>query len=301
MHRENISKDHKKRINRVVSFVLKNVNQDHALAKLASIAHYSPFHFQKIFKEVVGESPKQYIIRNRLENACHALIIHRHRSITSLASEYGFSSPAVFARAFKNYFGISADEIRKNSANGIKPHRSNEFLHQHFGKFHLLHSTFDESCWKKNLQISIVRLPAQTIISVDAPMAESVLIRKAFKRVAELSMLHDLLQSENRFIGIINPHQGKYSAGIKVNTNQKLPEDVNVTTIEAGTFATFKIRGNPEKTFHSLHAFQHLWLQESEYRILHLFCFEVLMQDPALNAYDKIERQCFISIERSNL
>lgn len=95
--------------------MLKNLNEELTLQKLAGIANYSPFHFQKIFKQEIGESPKQYIIRMRLENAAHSLFVYRHRSITEIALDSGFASNATFARAFKNYFGFSAEEFRKLS------------------------------------------------------------------------------------------------------------------------------------------------------------------------------------------
>src|SRR5882762_5047940 len=112
MKEKEFPKEYTNRINEVINFILKNLTDDLPLEKLAKVANYSPFHFQKLFKEVVGESPKQYIIRMRLETAAHFLIMHRYKSVTEVSLDCGFSSPATFARAFKNYFDITAEELR---------------------------------------------------------------------------------------------------------------------------------------------------------------------------------------------
>ena len=73
------------------------------------------FTFKKSFKQVTGETPKQFVIRMRLENSAHFLIAHQRKSITEIALDSGFASPSTFARAFKTYFGVSADELRNFS------------------------------------------------------------------------------------------------------------------------------------------------------------------------------------------
>jgi AraC family transcriptional regulator len=62
---KNIPKDYRKAVNTVSNFILNNLNAKLSLEELAKVANYSPFHFQKIFKQVTGESPKQFITRSR--------------------------------------------------------------------------------------------------------------------------------------------------------------------------------------------------------------------------------------------
>src|SRR3972149_1241739 len=102
-------KEYKSRIDAVIDYILKNLNNDISLQALSNVANYSPYHLQKIFKQVIGKTPKQYIIKLKIETSLHLIIIHPHKSIIEIATECGFSSPSVFSRAFKNYFGVSPE------------------------------------------------------------------------------------------------------------------------------------------------------------------------------------------------
>ena len=46
----------------------ENLNERLSLNDLSMIAHFSPFHFQRLFKHYIGESPKQYTKRLRFES-----------------------------------------------------------------------------------------------------------------------------------------------------------------------------------------------------------------------------------------
>ena len=97
--------EQQQRIARVIDHVLKNCHEDLSIDTLAKVAHYSPFHLQKLFKQLVGETPKQYSLKLRLERAFLLLLIHPHKTIEEVGLSCGFSSPSVFSRAMKQYFG----------------------------------------------------------------------------------------------------------------------------------------------------------------------------------------------------
>ena len=102
-------------INRVKSYIQRHEFRNLSLSELASEANYSVFHFQRIFKSVVGETPKQYINRVRLENAAHCISLSPTISILEVGFEYGFDSLESFSRAFKNYYKISPISFRGSS------------------------------------------------------------------------------------------------------------------------------------------------------------------------------------------
>jgi len=110
------------RINRVLDYIDSNLDQNLSLETLAGIAHFSPYHFHRIFKAMTGETLNRYIQRIRIEKAKGMLAVNLSTPVTAIALDCGFSSSAAFARAFKDAFDMSASEWRKicktNSKNG---------------------------------------------------------------------------------------------------------------------------------------------------------------------------------------
>lgn len=100
------------RINRVIDYIEKNIDGDLSLERLSGIANFSPYHFHRIFKAMVGETLNQFIQRIRLEKAAVQLLDNPKKSITEIAFDCGFSGSATFARAFRDAFEMSASEWR---------------------------------------------------------------------------------------------------------------------------------------------------------------------------------------------
>lgn len=74
------------------------------LAKSAEIAQVSPFQLHRKFKSLMGESPRSYLERLRLERAAFRLLIQRSDLLT-IALDCGFSNPDTFTRAFRRRYG----------------------------------------------------------------------------------------------------------------------------------------------------------------------------------------------------
>jgi AraC family transcriptional regulator len=101
------------RVNRVMDYVHANLAGDLRLETLARIASFSPFHFHRVFKAVVGETLNDFIRRVRATTAATRLLNNPRESITEIAVHCGYSSPSAFAREFRVAFGTSASEFRR--------------------------------------------------------------------------------------------------------------------------------------------------------------------------------------------
>lgn len=116
---------YKARVDAAIMYIHDHLAEDLTLEDLARVAHFSPFHFLRLFSAVVGETPQQFIIRVRLERAANLLVKNLAYSITQIALSCGFSSSATFARSFKKHFGVNANQYRvmeyKPMAPGIFP------------------------------------------------------------------------------------------------------------------------------------------------------------------------------------
>jgi AraC family transcriptional regulator len=88
-----------------------HLDEDVSLTALAEKAGWSPSHFHRKFKKVVGETPKQYTLRLRLERAA-ARLASRDASVFAIAAAEGFASQEVFTRAFRRRFNCTPGEYR---------------------------------------------------------------------------------------------------------------------------------------------------------------------------------------------
>jgi AraC family transcriptional regulator len=114
------------RINRVIDHIDAHLGDDLTLAVLADVACFSRFHFHRIFSAMVGETIADYLKRVRLQAAASRLDNNPRDSVTDIALACGFSSPSVFARAFRDRFGTSASAWRNRgqaASNAGQPDR----------------------------------------------------------------------------------------------------------------------------------------------------------------------------------
>jgi AraC family transcriptional regulator len=73
---------------------------------LANAAQYSPWHASKIFKELTGKTPFEYIRALRLSKAAIRLRDHDEK-IIDVALDFLFDSHEGFTRAFPRQFGLT--------------------------------------------------------------------------------------------------------------------------------------------------------------------------------------------------
>jgi AraC family transcriptional regulator len=95
----------------VVHDLGRRLDQSLTLAGIARRAGSSPFQLHRDFRKVLGETPRAFIERLRLERAA-ATLLGTTASILAIALEAGFSSPEVFTRAFRRHFGCTPRHYR---------------------------------------------------------------------------------------------------------------------------------------------------------------------------------------------
>ena len=104
--------EYKARINRVLDYIERNLDGDLSLEHLAGIACFSPFHFHRVFRAIMGEPLGRFIQRLRIEAAARKLAGAPHIPITTIALECGFSDSSAFSRAFREQFGMTPSAWR---------------------------------------------------------------------------------------------------------------------------------------------------------------------------------------------
>jgi DNA gyrase inhibitor GyrI/AraC-like DNA-binding protein len=102
-----------KRINNVISYIEKNLDQELHLDDLSQRAFFSSFHFHRIFSAIVGETLNSMIIRKRIERIAAIIAVGTNETLADLANKYGFNDASSFSRAFKKFYGISPTEFKR--------------------------------------------------------------------------------------------------------------------------------------------------------------------------------------------
>ncbi|MFD1927603.1 helix-turn-helix domain-containing protein [Sporosarcina siberiensis] len=104
--------DHEKAIQKSLNFIERHLTDKLQLHLLAEQAGYSRFHFQRIFRKIIGKSIAEYIRERRLTQSARILITSDQR-IIDIAMTYRFNSQESFTRAFKKVYDITPGHYRK--------------------------------------------------------------------------------------------------------------------------------------------------------------------------------------------
>ena len=83
------------------------------LDQIAQNMYLSPVYISKIFKEEMGESPINYLIKIRREKASLMLLESDMLSIKEIADQVGYDDVYYFSKLFKKYYGSSPLYYRK--------------------------------------------------------------------------------------------------------------------------------------------------------------------------------------------
>jgi AraC family transcriptional regulator len=99
-------------IGRVRAYIDSNLHRTIHIRDLSAVARRSKAHFSRKFKLAVGESPHAYVVRRRLERACH-LMMTSADPLSEIALSVGFSDQAHLCRLFRRAVGQSPAHWRR--------------------------------------------------------------------------------------------------------------------------------------------------------------------------------------------
>ena len=111
MNRAVTAESYARRLQRVSAHIWAHLDEPMNLAELAEIACFSPYHFHRIYRSVLGETVAETLTRLRLQRAARQLA-WQDQPIAQVARAAGYASTAAFSRAFRASYGRSPAAFR---------------------------------------------------------------------------------------------------------------------------------------------------------------------------------------------
>lgn len=295
------------RINRVIDYIESHINEELSLHEIADVAHFSPFHFHRIFGAMVGETLNQFIQRLRIERAANQLVNNPRKSITAIAFDCGFAGSASFSRSFKQHFQMSPSrwragghiEFRKMSKMNRKDGqlKSNEWKDYGAPSEYLVIDNFNQT-WrvemkdKMSVNVEVKEMPEFTVAYLRhiGPYAgDSALFERLFTKLFQWAGARDLMKfPETNVLAVyhddpeVTPEDKlRMSACITVPAETVVDGEIGKMTVPGGKFAVahFELSGSDEYG-PAWNALMGGWLPESGYQPDDRLCYEMYHNNP---------------------
>jgi AraC family transcriptional regulator len=255
-------------IQKLVDQVEENLSDEINIVGLADAFHVSPWHFQRTFKALAGDTLGGYIRGRRLTEAAR-LLTKTDLGIIDIAFRVGFSSHEAFTRAFKLHFRQTPKEFRKNTPAVVlneKPVLSMDLVRH-------LEEELD------HVPI-ITTIPEQVIIGISTPIPSPFATNDAYCEELWPSWMTLLKRQDEitdrqapMFYGITVSPSGDFTedtlnfvAGIPVASKKHVPHDMVAHTLPEQLVAKFKVASiDHETALKTINYIYGYWLPNSPY------------------------------------
>ena len=109
--REDTIASHRRAVERVITSARERLCEPISLRDMSRVAYLSTFHFNRVFHQITGLPPAQFISAMRLDEA-KRLLLNTNLSITDICFEIGYNSLSTFTRRFTQRVGLGPREFR---------------------------------------------------------------------------------------------------------------------------------------------------------------------------------------------
>lgn len=203
----------------------------------------------------MGETLQAFVHRLRLERAAQLLVFNRIRSISDIALECGFSSSSVFARAFKNAFGVSAGEWRKRKIcqENRNPWQAGDDISLGFSKLAgAMVRDKEIPMTKIPFEVQVRRLTPATLAyirHIGPYKGDTALFRRLFTQLFAWAGARGLVGPNPTYLSLFqdNPNltpgaKQRLEVALVVPTGTAPSGEIGIKLMEGGLYATARVR-----------------------------------------------------------
>jgi AraC-like DNA-binding protein len=138
-----------------------NLSKCITLKELSDVAGYSPWHMSRVFKELTGKTPFDYLRGLRLTKA--ALVLRDNETrVIDVALDFVFDSHEGFTRAFSKEFGVSPYKYSKTipPIKLFMPYK----VYNNYLSFHKEERTMCDAKNTKSVFVQVIERPTRKVL-----------------------------------------------------------------------------------------------------------------------------------------
>ena len=294
-------------VHKAVTQVIAGLDRALDLHALARNAALSPFHFHRIFRGMVGETPLELHRRLRLERAAWQLR-NGDESVTSIAFAAGYETHESFTRAFRLHYNCSPSEFRlATPAAAASCVRVQSELAAKCG----IHFPVDDAPTPfiltgermEIMNVKIKDMPEMRVATVEhvGPYNQ---ISQAFAKLGQIAAQSQLFGPETAMVGIFHDDpettpasELRSEAALVVSPRVDLPDEVGERRLPAGRYATTTHVGPYENLGDTWSRLMGEWLPRSGHRMSDGVSYEIYRNTPEDTPKEKLVTELYIPIE----
>ena len=287
-------------MNRAIDYVLGHLDESLPLERVARAADFSPYHFHRIFRSLVGETLAQFVKRVRLERALKILSHQPERSLTDVALACGFGSSSDFSRSFKQRFGLPPSAFDVATFRAARREEFEGFAGP--DQRHLLKGLAPGEN-PDGFEVSLRRIPPRTVayIRVMDPYRPAVVVEAAARLVA---WAESRGLADGQWLGymwddpeIVAHKDCRYDVGLVVE-NCEPDGEVGCLQFPALHVAEVEVRGGIDLEMRALDWIWRTWLPASGYVPTDQPSFESWIGRPFAHGDSHFELHLQLPLER---
>ena len=107
-----LDNDRFRRLLRARDYLAQSAGQSMTVEDAARVAHLSKFHFLRLYEQAFGESPVDFLTRQRMDRA-RQILRGGSLTVTETCLEVGYQSLGTFSSRFKRFAGVAPSEYRR--------------------------------------------------------------------------------------------------------------------------------------------------------------------------------------------
>ena len=262
------------RMHRVLEFIDEHLDQTMSVTDLAEVAHFSSFHFHRLFKAWKGETIGEYLRRRRLEVAAMRMAAQPQLSILEAALSVGFNSPEAFSRAFKIRFGQSptvwrVEQLEKRAADSNMSQILRKPDQGGTPEIFYTESIETKTLMENQMNVKLVERKEVRVayLRYTGPYGEGI-SRFWQQEVYPWMVTNDMLGKPRYGVshddpGITAAEQCRYDACVEVQDDVVITAPALITTIPGGRYAMLAFKDKVEEIGDSWAALLRDWLPTS--------------------------------------